>query len=81
MRIRRSTGGAHSLPDRSVLQLAPDDEIDWSTISNGARHPRHHDLEVPILVRNEPDKVIAQATEARDRILAGERLEDIRVPF
>jgi len=68
-------------PDRSVLQFAPDDEVDWSTIIDGARHPRRHGLEVPILVRDEPDKVIAQATEARDRILAGERLEDIRVPF
>ena len=46
-------------PDPSILPFAPDDEIEWSTIIDGARHPRRRGLEVPTLIRDEPDKVIA----------------------
>jgi len=67
--------------DSSDLEFAPDDNIAWSEIIDGARHPRRRGAIIPILVRDEPDKVIANATEARDKILAGAALKDVAVPF
>lgn len=66
--------------DRSKLEFAPDFDILWSEIG-GARRPRRHGDEPPVMVRDFPEAVIAQATEARDRIMAGAHPKDVTVPF
>lgn len=67
--------------DNANLEFAPDFDIEWSAIIDGARHPRRRGVEVPTLVRDFPEEVIAQATEARDKILAGVDPKDVPVPF
>lgn len=68
-------------PDPSELAFAPDAAIEWTEVINGAKHPRRHGLHVPTLVRDFPEKVIAQATEARDKILAGADPATVIIPF
>jgi len=68
-------------PDPSELAFAPDDDIEWTDIIDGARHPLRRGLKVPTLVRDFPEQVIAQATEARDKLLAGADPMSVTVPF
>lgn len=55
---------------RSALTFAPDFDIVWRE-RDGLMHSDRRGAEVPYLVRDFPDKVIAEATEARDALLAG----------
>lgn len=56
--------------DRSALTFAPDFDIVWREV-DGLMNSDRRGTEVPYLVRDFPDKVIAEATEARDALLAG----------
>lgn len=56
--------------DRSALAFAPDFDIVWREV-DGLINSSRRGAEVPYLVRDFPDKVIAEATEARDALLAG----------
>ncbi len=56
--------------DRSALTFAPDFDIVWRE-KDGLMNSDRVGAEVPYLVRDFPDKVITEATEARDALLAG----------
>lgn len=56
--------------DHSALTFAPDFDIVWREV-DGSMNSDRRGAEVPYLVRDFPDKVIAEATEARDALLAG----------
>lgn len=56
--------------DRASLTFAPDFGIKWRE-QDGLMKSDRNGAEVPYLVRDFPDKVIAEATEARDALLAG----------
>jgi hypothetical protein len=56
--------------DRSALTFAPDFDIVWRE-KDGLMNSDRVGAEVPYLVRDFPDKVITEATETRDALLAG----------
>ena len=56
--------------DRSALTFAPDFDIVWHE-KGGLMNSDRRGAEVPYLICDFPDKVIAEATEARDGLLAG----------
>lgn len=56
--------------DRASLTFAPDFDIKWRE-QDGLMKSDRRGAEVPYLVRDFPDQVIAEATEARDALLAG----------
>ncbi|HEX7855024.1 MAG TPA: hypothetical protein VF503_15145 [Sphingobium sp.] len=56
--------------DRMPLTFAPDFEIVWRE-EGGFMKSDRRGCEVPYLVRDFPEKVIAEATAARDGLLAG----------
>ena len=67
--------------DPANLVFAPDDAIQWTEVIDGAKHPRRHGLHVPTLVRDFPERVIAAAMEARDKILAGAHPASVAARF
>lgn len=56
--------------DRLPLTFAPDFDIAWSEVAGFMKSDRRG-ADVPFLVRDFPDKVIAEANEARGALLAG----------
>lgn len=56
--------------DRLPLEFAPDFEIAWTEADGKMNATRRGQL-VPFLVRDFPEKVIAEATAARDALVAG----------
>lgn len=64
--------------DRAPLTFAPDFDIKWRE-EGGFMKSDRNGAEVPYLVRDFPDKVIAEATEARDALLAGAAPRTIRM--
>ena len=66
--------------DPSPLQFAPDFDIVW-TESDGVMNASRDGLKVPFLVRDFPETVIAEATAARDALLAGADPRSIRLPL
>jgi hypothetical protein len=66
--------------DPSPLQFAPDFDIKWME-SNGLMNASRDGLKVPFLVRDFPETVIAEATAARDALLAGADPRSIQLPL
>lgn len=67
-------------PDPSPLSYAPDFDIVWRE-TGGLLNAERRGREVPYLVRNFPDQVIAAAKTARDALLAGADPSAIRAPI
>lgn len=57
-------------PDPARLMFAPDYEIVWVE-ADGVMNANRRGAKLPYLVRDFPEKVIADATEARDALLKG----------
>lgn len=66
--------------DPSPLQFAPDFDIKWSE-ANGVMNASRKGKKIPFLVRDFPDKVITEATAARDALLAGRDPRLIQLPL
>lgn len=66
--------------DRSPLEFAPDFDITW-TETEGVMNASRQGAKVPFLVRDFPEVIIAEATAARDALLAGAPPQSIRLPL
>lgn len=67
-------------PDPAQLQFAPDEEIKWHE-ADGKMDSTRRGAEVPFLVRDFPDKIIAAAAKARDELLSGADPRSIDIIF
>jgi len=67
-------------PDPSPLEFAPDSHIEWRE-ENGVMNATRQDHKVPFLIRDFPDRIIRDATAARDALAAGADPMSIEVPF
>ncbi|MBY5436497.1 hypothetical protein [Rhizobium leguminosarum] len=66
--------------DSAPLKFAPDFEIVWVE-TDGVVNADRRGAKLPYLVRDFPDKVIAEATEARDALLKGADPRSIKIGF
>lgn len=65
-------------PDRAPLQFAPDFEIVWVE-SDGVMNASRRGSKLPYLVRDFPEKVIKEATEAYDALMKGADPRSIKI--
>jgi hypothetical protein len=64
--------------DRAALQFAPDFDILWLE-ADGLMNADRRGSKPPYLVRDSPEKVIAQATEAHDALMKGADPRSIKI--
>ena len=67
-------------PDRAPLKFAPDYDIKWHE-AEGKMDSLRRGREVPYLVRDFPDKVIAGATAAHDELMSGADPRTLKLVF